>query len=79
MSKIKYYSLVEMARELNLNAETVRKRLKKANCKWSKRIQGIHYFSQKSFDCIRTNEHIILYQPVYITTTYHIYESKINN
>ena len=78
MSKIKYYSFVDMAKELNLNHETIRKRLKKANCTWTKRVNGVHYFSEKAFDKIRTNEFVLLYQPVYITTTYHIYESKIN-
>jgi hypothetical protein len=82
MSKIKYYSLIDMARELNILPETVRKRMKRIGIKYHKRIDNIHYFSQKDFDKIKTkiktpiNKE--LFYPVYITTTYHIYQSKMN-
>jgi DNA-binding Lrp family transcriptional regulator len=79
--KLKIYTLIDIANELNITPYAVGKRIRKMGIECIFKKCSTRYFNQSQFDIItkKSYKRKELFYPVYITSTYHIYESKINN
>jgi len=70
-------TLLKMSNELGVDRVTLKEIAKAHDLKYIEK-DGMKFYSIFEMQKIVKDTTVTLYQPVYITETYHIYESKMN-
>jgi hypothetical protein len=70
-------TLLKISNELGVDRVTLKKIAKANNLEYTER-DGMKFYNVFELQKLVKNTMVTIYKPVYITTTYHIYESKMN-
>jgi len=70
-------TLLKISNELGVDRVTLKKIAKANNLEYTER-DGMKFYNVFELQKLVENTTVTIYRPVYITTTYHIYESKMN-
>ena len=76
----KCLSTMQVREALNVNNDTLTKRLKLLRMNPKKVIKGVNYYSPRQIQALKKNkENDFKFYPLKSIETFHIYESKINS
>jgi len=70
-------TLLKISNELGVDRVTLKKIAKANNLEYTER-DGMKFYNVFELQKLVENTTVTIYRPVYITTTYHIYQSKMN-